>query len=89
MVFESGHVRVTLHGNAGRLVDTSQVSCLGGETGDEIRFDLAQATSVTYTDSSSVPEGYEPLADFVSESLSMAWEDGTHLSLLTERQSAV
>ena len=33
-----------------------------------------------------MPEGYEPLADFIDESLSMAWEDGTRLSLSIEKR---
>ena len=86
MAVFSGPVSMTSHGRVESLADTSSVWCIGAEAGDEMRFDLAGATSIVYVDSAAVPEGYEPLADFIDESLSMAWEDGTRLSLSIEKR---
>jgi len=85
MAVFSGPVSMTSHGRVESLADTSSVWCIGAEAGDEMRFDLAAATSLCM-DSAAVPEGYEPLADFIDESLSMAWEDGTRLSLSIENR---
>ena len=88
IVFENGHVHAAFHGEVESVADTSLVSLAGAGIGDELRFDLKGNPSISYIDSGAVPEGYEPLADYICESLVMAWEDGTRLSLLTEVQSA-
>ena len=86
MSFVSDHVRITSHGKVESLVDTSSVWRVGAETGDETRFDLARAASISYIDSAAIPEGYEPLADFIDESLSMAWEDGIRSCIVSHKE---
>jgi hypothetical protein len=52
---------------------------------EEIRFDLAGATSVALINCSDVPEELDCVADLADEALSITWPDGTRLNLVKEK----
>lgn len=84
MVLGTDHARMALHGRVSEIVNSS-VCCKGDEAGDEVHFDLAGASSISFVDDRGLPKGLEVLKPFVTGDLITAvFKDGTRLALLNE-----